>query len=457
MILADLIDPNVNRSGPHIALEQVWARSVEEFLPVSSENPFWRYSRRARKDDPQQGWKIHVSATVLTANVVLRAIGPTLISCHTLFKAPSTLYRLMKLNSGIFFDYSQVGKFLTIYPKSEVDFVDLVETLEPILAPWSAGPAVAFDIRYAETCIYYRYGAFGNGTKITALDGGALEDSRDQRTLVYSTARDPFAARNGTRIQRTDNPFSNKYMIYEALSQRGKGGVYGCVDLCTPSARECIVKEGRLNGETSWTGQDGLRRIRNERRVLSFLAKMKNSPPAVYEYFEYEGNGYLALEKIEGIRLDRLMSEELSPPVRLDLAQQSCDTIASIHEAGWIWRDCKPQNFIVESTGILRPIDFEGACRIDEPDWERWSTPSFTNPDGCTSSVSSDLYQLATCLFLLLFGQAVPSYQSTSDFIWPKLREALLAVREGRWAASPTARLIETLVRAEQNQLETSG
>ncbi len=452
VIPTEPVDPIPNRTGPQAALEQVWARSVKEYLPVSSENPFWRYSRSVSKDDPHQGWKIHVSATVLSANPILRAIGPILKNRNALFKAPSTLYRLMKLNSGIVFDYSQIGKFLTIYPQTENDFADLVRTLEPALSKWPLGPGVVFDIRHRSTCIYYRYGTFAfNKSCITTGAGKTLLDSRDHRMLEYAVVHDPLRGAYIGCPPAAVNPFSTKYVIYEAFSQRGKGGVYACVNLNKQSARECIVKEGRLNGETSWSGRDGLYRIKNERRALLSLAKTNVPVPGVYDYFEYSGNGYLVLEKIDGITLDRLMRADLSPASRLELARGICGTIASIHEAGWVWRDCKPQNFIVGSSGVLRPIDFEGACPVNEPDPEPWSTPSFTDRGGVTSSVSTDLYQLGACLFRLLSGSMEPSHRG---FISLELYNALLALREPSCTQTSTARLVEDLLGAEQNKFE---
>ena len=65
---------------------------------------------------------------------------------------------------------------------------------------------------------------------------------------------------------------------------------------------------------------------------------------------------------------------------------------------------------MVTSEGRLRPLDFEGACPIGQPDPVLWSTPAFTPPNECAesisrSSLSDDLYSLGTVIYFLLTGK----------------------------------------------------
>jgi serine/threonine protein kinase len=91
---------------------------------------------------------------------------------------------------------------------------------------------------------------------------------------------------------------------------------------------------------------------------------------------------------------------------------QLAEFVATMHAAGWVWRDCKPMNIVVTRTGKLQPLDFEGACRIDQPDPMLWGTPGFIPPEWQTlekhTGRTDDLYALGSILYLLATG-SVPS------------------------------------------------
>jgi serine/threonine protein kinase len=53
--------------------------------------------------------------------------------------------------------------------------------------------------------------------------------------------------------------------------------------------------------------------------------------------------------------------------------------LTQIHNAGWVWRDCKPQHIFM-SGGDVRLIDFEGACRINEEGILPWGSPDYMPP-----------------------------------------------------------------------------
>lgn len=419
-------------------LQDRWTVLSAKYLPVQPENSIWRYSRKQFPHDPPQGWKIHLSSTVLTAGDILSTIGPLLKASKAFFKAPISLDILMLINSGIVYGYSQVGKFITIYPRDESEFVSFVEMLEPLLAAWSSNPNVPFDFRFKSTCIYYRYGAFGskldsssNGSisSIVSPRGIEIEDPRKAVSTQFDWLKDPFGKRSSVSIKPKTNKLNSRYIVYEALSQRGKGGVYECLDVLDDPPRKCIMKEGRKNGETTWDGRDGKSRIRNEAKVLASLATTRAKVPRIYDRFTLDHNEYLVIERIEGTSLNVLMERgrrRLSLGTLLKICLQLCEIVASIHQMGWVWRDCKPRNFIVDMHGTVRAIDFEGACRSDKPDALPWSTKFYTPPEMVkANSVYSeppnfkhDLFALGVCIFQILEGKLPVSNPNES---WRKI------------------------------------
>ncbi len=137
--------------------EKKWSDLQKTHLPLALPNSIWRYSESASSQDASEGWKIHVSATILTANEMLQRLALQLKSRRVKYKAPRSLAELMKINAGIFYGYSQIGKFITVYPRSEPEALEIAETLHQITCDLNA-PTIPFDNRYKiNSNVYYRY------------------------------------------------------------------------------------------------------------------------------------------------------------------------------------------------------------------------------------------------------------------------------------------------------------
>lgn len=411
-----------NRRPPSAAPSARWAGLCDLHLPLRPAGSIWRYSRAVLPGDPEQGWKLHIPATVLTAGRVLRAVAPLLGGCGVLFKAPASLQELDKLNSGLFYGYSQVGKFITVYPQTDAEAVLLAEQLHELTRGMRA-PAVPFDHRYRPGgCVYYRYGAFKllevegpDGEAAYAIrdpEGNLVPDVRDSASIPAWVA-DPFLDPAGrAAAPSTPTPLQTTFKAFRALAQRGRGGVYQALDLGSTPPRLCVLKEGRRDGEVGWDGRDGAWRVRHEGCVLAALAGAGVNVPRLYASFRAEKNHYIAVEFIEGESLnDWLARRRRRLPVAAALrgGAELARLVASVHAAGWVWRDCKPANVILTKSGELRPLDFEGACPTDRPDPLPWGTRAFMPPEGDEvsrgrSRLPEDLYSLGSVVYFLLAG-----------------------------------------------------
>lgn len=406
---------------PTVALADRWLELCARYLPVNPENSFWRFSRPSRSSDPEQGWKLHVSGTVLNACDLLERLGPLLQSRDVHFKTPTSLSHVARLNAGIHGSYSQVGKLITIYPDSDNEAVSLARQLYRLTCDLRA-PAVPFEERFGpHGCVYYRYGAFRklkDETKGVNNSDSHLRHPQghlvpDNRCSVGgpSWVKNPFPKQTKTTSVTNEGPLTTTYHVFRALTQRGRGGVYQAVDSSVSPPRLCVLKEGRALGEQSWDGRDGRWRIKHERRVIASLRKSGVEAPEIFSTFRSDDNFYLVTEFIEGANLMELLLKRRRrlPVVRaLRLAAEIAATVARIHAAGWVWRDCKPGNFMVAKKGRLRPLDFEGACRAGRRDRTRWGTPGFVPRDWRPAAKSrefEDLYAIGASLYLLLTGR----------------------------------------------------
>ncbi len=412
-----------NRPPPSRSPHARWERLCRRFLPVTAAGSIWRYSRAISPADPEQGWKLHLTATVLTAGEVLRRVAPLLRGDGVLFKAPASLGELQKLNCGLHYGYSQIGKFITVYPRTSEEAVQLAARLHGLTLGMRA-PAIPFDRRYSPGgCVYYRYGAF-KSLEVEGLDGEAVYAIRDPEGRLVPDVRDsaatpawvadPFLdpAGRAATTPSTPTPLQTTFKAFRALAQRGRGGVYQALDLGSAPPRLCILKEGRRDGEVDWDGRDGAWRVRHEGRVLTALAGAGVNVPRLYASFRAEENHYIAVEFIEGESLNGWLARRqrrLPVAAALRCGAELARLVASVHAAGWVWRDCKPANVILTKSGELRPLDFEGACPTDRPDPLPWGTRAFMPPEGGEvsrgrSRLPEDLYSLGSVVYFLLAG-----------------------------------------------------
>jgi len=152
--------------------------------------------------------------------------------------------------------------------------------------------------------------------------------------------------------------------------------------------------------------------VKYEKRVLNALRRRGINVPQVYSSFELEDNFYLITEHIEGKNLEKLLRtrKRRLPIARvLRLALQVARIVSLLHSGGWVWRDCKPANLILGDLGVLRPVDFEGACKIGSRTPLDWGTESFLPADFSNEKYQShpciDLYALGVVIYYLLTGR----------------------------------------------------
>jgi len=344
----------------------------------------WCYSRRLRVDDPFEGWKLHVSATPLTANRIYSLVRPHLAARKVLFKVPRRLEFLAQLNTGLR-GFPQIGKFLTVYPKSAEEATELAHLLHEATRGLNA-PAVPFDAPYRKrSIVYYRYGSF----RVPPKESGMITDARGRKRLdrrapnsaVPYWLADPFHQNAVRPVGIRLGPLAPDYLVYKIISQRGKGGVYEALDLSAATPRAVIIKEGRAHGETDWQGADGRAFVKHEGHVLRCLRAAGLPVPKIFRQFDRGGHHYLVLQKLDGPPLQlptRKTRQGGSWRDATKILRQLEPLLEKIHAAGWVWRDCKPSHVFRRQGRGLGLLDFEGACRVDEEDVLPWGSENYS-------------------------------------------------------------------------------
>jgi hypothetical protein len=215
-----------------------WRSLCERYLPLDKGGSIWRFSRARRPDDPTQGWKLHVSATLLNAASILELIAPPLTARSVRFKAPASLQALALLNSGLTYGYSQVGKVFTIYPRDDKEAARLARLLHKLTSGVTA-PVIPFDRQFRPgSNVFYRYGAMDSfemdlpdGRRVSAIrdpDGNPVPGARESAKARPDWVEELFPARKlrGRKCAAADrSPLTTTFRVFRALTQGGKGGV----------------------------------------------------------------------------------------------------------------------------------------------------------------------------------------------------------------------------------------
>lgn len=167
----------------------------------------------------------------------------------------------------------------------------------------------------------------------------------------------------------------------------------------------------------AWRRAGLAERFAREREILATLAH-----PHIARLYDAgiaeDGQPWLALEYVEGRRIDRYCAHEALPvPARLRLMLQVMDAVAHAHAKLVVHRDLKPANILVTADGQVRLLDFGIAKLLDHEVAEetaltresgRVMTPDYAAPEqirGEAASTAVDIHALGAVLFELLTGQ----------------------------------------------------
>jgi TolB-like protein/Flp pilus assembly protein TadD len=161
-----------------------------------------------------------------------------------------------------------------------------------------------------------------------------------------------------------------KIAHYEVVAELGAGGmgvVYEALD--TRLGRKVAIKA--LPPELG-RDPERLERFRREARAVAALSHP--NIVTVHGVEESEGWLFLVMEKIEGRRLDQLLSPRgMRLEQLLEIAVPMADALAAAHDQGIVHRDLKPGNVMVTRDGRVKLLDFglaklrpSGAAASDE-------------------------------------------------------------------------------------------
>lgn len=203
------------------------------------------------------------------------------------------------------------------------------------------------------------------------------------------------------------------YIIEEKIGHGGFGSVYGARHAVIGKAAAVKVLKAEVSSQARI-----VERFLEEARAVNRI-RHRN----IIDIFDFgqleDGRRYYVMERLEGVSLDRYMTQKgvFSPREVTDLLEGVAHALDAAHAAGVIHRDVKPQNIVVEFDGDDRPfvklLDFgiakllRGEAVNETMEGTFVGTPAYMSPEQCRGApldARADNYSLGVVAYEMLTG-----------------------------------------------------
>ncbi|MEQ9763624.1 serine/threonine protein kinase [Streptococcus sp. ZJ151] len=325
---------------------------------------------------PYQGWKIHISATLQNYQHILETTVNCCVSREVSLKFINKTDDLLEVFSKKASPI-EVGKFITIYPENDTQFLELLENLHNNLKD-EQGIQILTDRQYQDSnTIFYRYGVMKshlvNGERPPLIDqsGNKFPDIQGPYYECPSFIREFF--KNETpRENNKELIMNDRYIMQTILHQTGSGNVYTAFDKINQNT--VVIKEARKNVQIN-EDITAIDLLKNEQKILVSLHK-SFIPKFIDEFYDDE-NYYLVEEYIIGSRIDKLKSKFNLLLTRTEeerilfnkevskLIESMFNNLALIHDEGIFLEDISISNMILGTNNDIYFIDLETAYKKD--------------------------------------------------------------------------------------------
>jgi len=202
---------------------------------------------------------------------------------------------------------------------------------------------------------------------------------------------------------------------YQVIAPLGEGGMAAVYKAFQPAMERYVAL--KILPRHYANAPQFVSRFKREAKVLAQLQHPHILP--VFDFGESEGYTYLAMPLIKSGTLTDLLQGEPLPfeQIRLIIAQMG-GALAYAHTHGFIHRDVKPSNVLIDESGNCLLSDFGLAMILEGSEKLTASgavigTPAYMSPEqgmGKTLDGRSDLYSLSVILYEMATGR--PPYKA---------------------------------------------
>ena len=206
----------------------------------------------------------------------------------------------------------------------------------------------------------------------------------------------------------TGQVFAGRFEILEEVGSGGMGMVYRALDreLGEQVALKTLRPELLLDPAL-------VERFKSEIRLARHISD--KHVVRTHDMGERDGVYFLTMEYVEGITVRELLDTRgrLGVSSALAIAAQLAESLVAAHDQGVIHRDIKPQNLLLDATGMLKVMDF-GVSRLADGSGGLTEvgmlvgTPAYMAPEQLLAESFDeriDLYAAGVVLFECLTGR----------------------------------------------------
>ncbi|MBQ4123080.1 protein kinase/lanthionine synthetase C family protein [bacterium] len=415
---------------------------------------------------PVQGWKIHISATYISAIDILREVIKVVIEEKLDFKVADSLKTLKVMNDA-HYPRGYSGKFITIYPTTIDQFVRVIEKLH-ICTRGFNGPTILSDKQYKDGIVFYRYGAF-KGIKINAKDNKCfiydendklIEDQRNAWFSPPSWVSDPFEDIYANNKQGDIYPKQKINLLY-AIRHANKGGVYAAE---REDGTKIVLKEARKFVSTDNLGFDVSDYLKNEYNILMLLKKEKYVPQ-VFEFLQTPYSSFIIEEFIDGqILSGYINSTHKSFDSKNDIhnllliSENLVEAIIDIHNHGIVIRDLSKNNIIVTDDYNIKLIDFDISYNSNDRIYAPTSGTEgyyFKERNSKIAIVADDVYSIGCILFFMFTNRDPLFFKNDNQSVYSQQSNYLRMVGRAKQIPCSIIELILGLINPDlYNKIE---
>lgn len=261
-----------------------------------------------------------------------------------------------------------------------------------------------------------------------AADESAIQQFRDTHqspdtwtpeAIAESMIRDglltPYQAQRLLRGETGGLRYGGRYRVLERIGGGGMGQVFLCEDTKHHRAVAVKVLSAGMAGDPG-----AVARFRREQRASAVL-----DHPAIVRAVDVGQDGrhpFLVLELVDGADLYRYVSARgpLDPRAAAHYVARAAEALQRAADQGWVHRDVKPHNLMVDRAGRVRVLDL-GLARSFTEDSRHppvsdidsgqsfVGTADFIAPEQANSSSRvdgrADIYSLGATFYFLLAGR----------------------------------------------------
>lgn len=162
------------------------------------------------------------------------------------------------------------------------------------------------------------------------------------------------------------------------------------------------------------------------------------------------GMAYLAMEYFPAPNLKQWQHDAGSQPHELIqiVLEKAARSLQYMHSEGFIHRDVKPDNYLVDDTGNVKLIDFTLARRIRgwlaralDRGWKRQGTLSYMSPEQIRNKAQdhkTDMYSFGCVAYELICGKPPYSAPNANELLHKHLQAPIpqVVLKDGKLAGS---------------------